>query len=129
MAHAQSEQKSIRISFRQRLLPRRHRDRIARVDIRDACGDHHSFGACQQQASVHQRFTPQRFSEPERAIPQFLQLARALLSLGRRLVLELTRPDSDPPKLYRILRQFIVLPLSLPNDCIVFLSSLLRSDG
>ena len=87
MAHAQPQQKSIGIGLRQRFLPGRHRHRVARIDVRDSGGDHHSLRRRQQQARVGQHFSPGCFAKPESPVSQLLQLASGLLCLRGGLIL------------------------------------------
>src|ERR1035437_2196217 len=87
MADAKPKDEAAGIGLGQCFLAGSHRDWIAGVDVRNSGGDYDSFGSCQQDARVSQRFTPCGFAKPNRPEPEVFQFRSYFLGLGGRTVL------------------------------------------
>jgi hypothetical protein len=101
MADAKPEDESISIGLGEGFLSGRHCEWITPVDVRNSRGDYDFFGCCQQQAGLSERFTSYGLTKPDGPEAKLFQFRSRFLHLGSRKVLELCRPDSNGPELYR----------------------------
>src|SRR5437773_9906955 len=85
MAHAKPENKPVRISLGQRLLPRSHGHGIASVNICNSRRDNDPASCRKQQAGMRKRFASRGLAEPNCAVPELLQFAGGFLRLRSRM--------------------------------------------
>jgi hypothetical protein len=101
VADAKPKDESTSIGLGEGFLSGRHCEWIARVDVRNSRGDYDFLGCCQQQAGLSERFTSYGLTKLDGPEAKLFQFRSRFLHLGSRKVLELCRPDSNGPELYR----------------------------
>ncbi len=100
VAHAEPEQEAVRERVGERLPDRCHGDRVAAVDRGDARRDDDPLGAGEDERGVHEGVAPRHLREPQRVVPELLELGRDLGHAPDRLGVEAAGPDPDASELH-----------------------------
>jgi hypothetical protein len=100
VAHAEPEQEAAGERLAHRLPRRVHRHRVACVDARDPGGHDQAGRRAEQERRVHERVAADRLGQPNRAVPQRLDLGDRVPGRGRGLEVELEGPEAHASEVH-----------------------------
>ena len=100
MADAEAEEEAVRVLVEDGSRPMAHGDRVVEVDRQDTHGDRNARRGLQQAAHHREHVLAHAARDPERPVPERLELGRHRGTVGSP---ELGAPHADPSELHHVL--------------------------